>query len=146
MQKIQIVCPHCGEINAVLAQESYDRADCGSCGKSLLDTQPIELTDETFEKHVANSEIPVIVDFWATWCGPCRVMAPLFEEAAARFALKARFVKVDSDEEPATSNRFKLISIPTFVALKNNKEVGRKLGAMSAEELHAWVGQFVGQT
>lgn len=144
MQKIRIVCPHCGEINAVLAQESYDKADCGSCGKSLLDTKPIELTDETFEKHVTNSEIPVIVDFWATWCGPCRVMAPLFEEAAARFALKARFVKVDSDEESATCNRFKLISIPTFVALKDNKEVGRKLGAMSAEELNAWVAQFVG--
>lgn len=144
MQKIQIVCPHCGEINAVLPQESYGKADCGSCGKSLLETKPIELTDDTFEKHVANSEIPVIVDFWATWCGPCRVMAPLFEEVAARFALKARFVKVDSDEESATSNRFKLISIPTFVALKNNKEVGRKLGAMSAEELHAWVEQFVG--
>lgn len=143
MPTLQIVCPHCAAPNTVTVQEHYDSAECNSCGESLLDTTPIELTDDTFEAHVTNTDIPVIVDFWATWCGPCRVMAPVFEEVAARFPLQARFVKVDSDEENTVSNRFKLISIPTIVALKNNKEVGRKLGAMEPEALYEWVKQFV---
>lgn len=143
MPTIQIVCPHCAAPNTVTFREHYDRAECDSCGESLLETTPIELTDDTFDAHVTNSDIPVIVDFWATWCGPCRAMAPVFEEVAARFPLQARFAKVDSDEENTTSNRFKLISIPTIVALKNNKEVGRKLGAMEPEALYEWVKQFV---
>lgn len=101
------------------------------------------LTDENFEHHMINSDIPVVVDFWATWCGPCKMMAPVYEEVAKDFALKARFVKVDTDEESATSNRFKLISIPTFVILKNNKAIAHKLGAVSKEEFYAWVKEFV---
>lgn len=143
MPTLRIVCPHCAALNTVTYQEHYDTAVCSSCSESLLKTTPIELTDDTFEAHVTNTDIPVIVDFWATWCGPCRVMAPVFEEVAARFPLQARFVKVDSDEENTVSNRFKLISIPTIVILKNNKEVARKLGAMEPEELYEWVKQFV---
>lgn len=143
MPKINVVCPHCGALNTVTQQKRYDKADCSSCKKSLLDTAPIELTDETFEHHVTNSDIPVVVDFWAAWCGPCTMMAPVFEQVAKRLPLKASFVKVDSDEESATCNRFKLISIPTLVILKNNEKVAQKVGSMSSDELYAWVKQFV---
>lgn len=143
MPKIKVVCPHCGAVNTVTQREHYDTEECSSCEKSLLDTTPVELTDETFEHHVTHSDIPVVVDFWAAWCGPCSMMAPVFEKVAQRLALKARFVKVDSDEEPATSNRFKLISIPTIVILKNNERVAQKVGAMSSDELYAWVQEFV---
>lgn len=143
MQEIKVVCPHCTHVNSVIRQEHYEKADCSSCEKSLLDTTPIALTDENFEHFATNSDIPVVVDLWATWCGPCKVMAPIFEEVAKEFPLQARFVKVDTDEEEVTSNRFKLISIPTFVVLKNNKAVAHKLGASSKEDFFAWVKESV---
>ncbi len=143
MQKRRVVCPHCGKVNAVPVKDHYAKANCGQCKQSLLDTQPIALDAVSFENHVANNDIPVVVDFWAPWCGPCRMMAPAFEQAAAAFPLKARFGKVNTEEQQQLAGRFGIRSIPTIVVFKGGREVDRVSGALSAEQLKQWVGQFV---
>jgi len=143
MEKKRIVCPHCGAVNAVPYKEQYEKANCGQCKKSLLDTKPIALCGEAFDTMVANSDIPIIVDFWAAWCGPCKMMAPVFEQVATRYSMKARFVKVDSDNCQVVAQRFNISSIPTLIAIKNNQEVGRSSGAMSPEQLNQWVAQYL---
>ncbi len=143
MDKIKVVCPHCGQVNAIPFKASYNRANCGGCKGSLLDTKPIQLETSTFDHHLVNSDIPVVVDFWAPWCGPCRMMAPAFEEAARAFALKARFAKLNTEEHQEPSARFSIRSIPTMIIFKNGKELDRVSGALSAEQIRQWVGQFI---
>ena len=143
MNKIRVVCPHCGMVNAIPPKDRYAKANCGHCKHSLLDTGPLSLNTSSFENHVANSDIPVIVDFWAPWCGPCKMMGPAFEEAARAFALKARFCKVNTEEEQTLSARFAIRSIPTVIAFKGNREIDRVSGALSAEQLRQWVAPFI---
>ncbi len=143
MQKRRVVCPHCGQVNAVPVKDHYKKANCGHCKRSLLETKPIELDAASFENHVANNDIPVVVDFWAPWCGPCRMMAPAFEQAAAAFPLKARFAKVNTEEQQQLGARFGIRSIPTIVVFKGGREVDRVSGALSADQLRQWVGQFI---
>jgi thioredoxin 2 len=143
MEKIKVVCPHCGKVNAIPVKESYAKANCGYCKRSLLDTKPVALDSGAFDNHAANNDIPLIVDFWAEWCGPCKMMAPAFEKTAAGFALKARFAKVDTEAQQMLAGRFGIRSIPTTIAFKGNKEVGRVSGALSSEQLQQWVRQFI---
>jgi thioredoxin 2 len=143
MDKIKVVCPHCGQVNAIPFKESYNRANCGGCKSSLLDTKPIQLEASTFDHHLVNSDIPVVVDFWAPWCGPCRMMAPAFEEAAQAFALKARFAKLNTEEHQEPSARFGIRSIPTMIIFKNGKELDRVSGALSSDQIRQWVGRFI---
>jgi thioredoxin 2 len=140
---MKVVCPHCGKVNAIPFKESYAKANCGECKKSLLDTKPINLDTQSFDNQILNSEIPVIVDFWAEWCGPCKMMAPAFEQAAASFALKARFGKVDTEAQQQLAARFAIRSIPTIIAFKNNKEIDRISGALSVQQLQEWVRRFI---
>lgn len=139
MKKINVVCPHCGGINAIPVKESYLKAACGHCKGSLLDTKPLSLTAEAFERLTVNDERLIIADFWAPWCGPCRSMAPAFEEAARVFALKAQFIKINTEEQQALAGRFGIRSIPTVIAFKNNRQIDQFSGALPASEIVKWV-------
>ncbi|WP_457749155.1 thioredoxin TrxC [Sulfurimonas sp.] len=134
---MKIVCPHCFTVNNVPQKESYKKANCGKCKQSLLDTKPVELTNSNFDEVIVNSDIPVIVDFWAPWCGPCKMMAPNFERAAAEFPLKALFAKVNTENEQNLGARFGIRSIPTIIVFKNGREVERVSGALDVNSLIA---------
>ncbi len=139
---MRIVCPHCLSVNNVPQKESYKKANCGKCKKSLLDTKPIELTESNFDEVVVNSDIPVIIDFWAPWCGPCKMMGPTFEKCATKFPLKTLFVKVNTESEKNLGARFGIRSIPTLMIFKDSKEVHRVSGALDETSLSQLVSQF----
>ncbi len=133
-----IVCPHCATLNRVPAERAGDDPVCGTCARNLLDGAPVVLDDASFARFVAKTELPVVVDFWAAWCGPCRVMAPQFAQAAQQLKGRVVFVKVDSDASPATSARFAIRSIPTMVMLRGGREAKRQAGAVQAAQIVAW--------
>ena len=141
MEKINIVCPHCFKINAIPKKDSYAKANCGSCKNSLLDTNPVELDESNFDHVIVNSDIPVIVDFWARWCGPCKMMAPIFNDVAKKYPLKALFVKVNTEALPNMGARFGIRSIPTLVVYKNGVEKQRVSGALDPLRLSNLVNE-----
>ena len=140
---MRVVCPHCKSVNSIPQKESYKKANCGKCKSSLLDTEPIELTNTNFDEVVVNSDIPVVVDFWAPWCGPCKMMAPNFKKSAANFALKALYVKVNTENEQNLGARFGIRSIPTIIVFKDSKEVHRVSGTLDETSLNRVVSQFI---
>ena len=140
---MRVVCPHCLSVNNVPKKESYKKANCGKCKMSLLDTKPIELSDTNFDEVVVNSDIPVIVDFWAPWCGPCKMMAPNFQNSAKNFPLKALFAKVNTEDTQQLGARFGIRSIPTIIVFKDAKEVHRISGALDENSLNQLVRQFL---
>jgi thioredoxin 2 len=133
-----IACPHCGALNRVPAQRLGDAPDCGACHQPLLDGQPLNLGDADFDRYVSRTELPVVVDFWAPWCGPCRMMAPAFEQAAQQLRGQAVLVKVNSDESPQLAARFGIRSIPTLVRLDHGRESARTSGALPAGQIVAF--------
>ena len=141
MEKINIVCPHCFKINGIPKKDSYAKANCGSCKNSLLDTNPVELDESNFDHVIVNSDIPVIVDFWAPWCGPCKMMAPIFNDVAKKYPLKALFVKVNTEALPNMGARFGIRSIPTLVVYKNGVEKQRVSGALDPLRLSNLVNE-----
>jgi len=140
---MRVVCPHCKSVNNIPLKESYKKANCGKCKNSLLDTNPIELTASNFDEVIVNSDIPVVVDFWAPWCGPCKMFGPTFQKSASNFPLKALYVKVNTENEQQLGARFGIRSIPTLMIFKNAKEVHRVSGALDETSLNNLVTQFI---
>ena len=135
-----VACPHCAALNRIPGARLGEDPVCGRCGQALLDGRPLALTDADFERVVARTELPVIVDLWAPWCGPCRGMAPAFEQAARELKGRALLVKVDTDANPHTAARFQVRSIPTLLKLQQGREVARISGAMPAAQIVRWAG------
>lgn len=146
---LHIVCPHCDTTNRVprdkLAADGPSGGKCGQCHENLFDAQPVALDTARFERHLAKSDVPLLVDFWAPWCGPCRMMAPEFERAAGMLEPAVRLVKVNVDEEPALAQRFQTRSIPTLVLAFQGREVARAAGARSAAQLVQWTKAELGR-
>lgn len=133
-----LVCPHCGTRNRVPEQRVTDNPYCGQCGEPVAPKRPIALSDDSLGRYLQGTEAPVLVDFWADWCGPCKSYAPQFEQLAARRA-DIRFVKVDSEAAPRASQSLQIRSIPTTLLFVHGQEVARQSGAMSSADLNAWV-------
>lgn len=132
---MNVVCAHCLTTNRVPGARLAEDPVCGRCGKELLDGRPVSLNDANFDRFIQHTELPVLVDFWAPWCGPCVGMAPQFDLAARQLKGRALLVKVDSDANPATAGRFSIRSIPTLVRLEGGREQSRQTGALQAAQI-----------
>ena len=131
-------CPHCGALNRVPPARLAEQPDCGKCHRPLFSGKPLVLDAAGFALHVERSQVPVLVDFWAPWCGPCRMMAPHFEQAAAQLEPQVRLAKVDTEAEPSLGSRFDIRSIPTLALFAGGREVARQAGAMGAADIVRW--------
>jgi thioredoxin 2 len=138
-QAAQVVCQHCDAIVRVPSERLADGPKCPRCHEALFEGHPLTLTDANFDRHVAKGDLPVVVDFWAPWCGPCQMMAPAFEQVAQRLEPAARFGKLNTDEAQGIAARYGIRSIPTLMVFKAGREVARQSGAMNPGSLERWV-------
>lgn len=140
---MQLVCPHCSTLNRVPETRPAQSAKCGKCSKALFTGHPLAVDQTAFNRHLLKSDIPLVVDFWAAWCGPCKMMAPVFEQAAARVEPRARLLKVDTEREQQLAANYGIRSIPTLMVFSGGQEVARMAGALDLQSLLAWINQHI---
>lgn len=137
LPRISVSCPFCGRLNRIRADRVMDRPRCGECGRPLLVDRPVKVTDADFDRVIGGTDIPVLVDFYADWCGPCKVMAPVLDDFASNRAGSVLVAKLDTDREPATASRFGIRGIPTLIVFREGAEIARRTGAIGATEIAA---------
>lgn len=138
-----VVCPSCDAVNRIPADKLGAGPSCGKCRKALFAKHPVTLHSGNFQTHINRSDIPVVVDFWAPWCGPCKMMAPAFEQASAELEPEVRLAKLNTENEQVIGANLNIRSIPTVVMFKKGREVARQAGAMSASDIQSWVKNFM---
>jgi thioredoxin 2 len=136
-----IVCPHCDTTNRIPDARLDDKPKCGNCRRSIFESHPVALTADNFHKHIRQSDIPVLVDFWAPWCGPCQMMAPAYEQAAGELEPRVRVAKVNTEAEPGLGTAHGIRGIPTLVIFRGGQEIARQSGAMGAADIVRWVSR-----
>jgi len=144
--RLLVLCANCSTANRVPAERLGDDPKCGRCGAPLLDGKPVALDEASFDSFIGRNELPVLVDFWADWCGPCHAMAPAFERAAGELKTRVRFAKVNTDGAQRVAARFGIRSIPTLILFSGGREVARVSGAMDARSIASWVVRHSGVT
>lgn len=135
---IHIVCPDCSATNRILSTRLGENPKCGKCHKTLFSAHPVELNSSNFQQHISRNDIPLLIDFWAPWCGPCKMMAPAFEQAAAQLEPRVRLAKVNTELEQTIASQFGIRSIPTMILFHNGQESARQSGAMGTPEIVRW--------
>jgi thioredoxin 2 len=136
---LHVVCPHCNAVNRVPDERLGDSPVCGKCGRALFNAAPVELSRDSFERHISRNDIPVLVDFWAPWCGPCLSMAPGYEQAARRLEPRVRVAKLNTEGAQDVATGYAIRSIPTLALFKGGREIARQAGAMDMHGVLAWV-------
>lgn len=134
-----IVCPYCNSVNRVSVKRLSDKPICGQCKQALFNGHPAEVNANSFAQHISRNDIPVLADFWAQWCGPCKTMIPIFKHVAEQLEPHIRLVKVDTEQEQALAGQYNIRSIPTLVLFKNGKEIARQAGVEDAEDIVRWL-------
>ena len=140
---MHITCPSCSAVNRIPPEREKQHAKCGRCQHELFDGSVTNLTEANFDRFVSKNDLPVIIDFWAAWCGPCQAMAPIFKDVAHQMPFIARFAKVNTEEAHSIAAKYGIRSIPTLVVVKNGKEIDRMAGALPAPQLKQWLQQAV---
>lgn len=143
MSTLHIVCPHCQSVNRIPSERLAQHPRCGKCKEALFGGHPVELTASSFQQHISRNDIPVVVDFWAAWCGPCKMMAPAFAQAAVSLEPRVRLAKLNTEQEQGIAAQYNIRSIPTLIIFKGGHEIARQAGAMSAADIARWISSHI---
>jgi thioredoxin 2 len=144
-EKLLVACPRCGTANRVPAERLGEEPKCGKCAAALLEGKPVELNEAGFDAFLSRNSLPVLVDFWADWCGPCHAMAPAFERAAGEHKTRVRFAKLNTERAQGVAGRFGIRSIPTMILFRDGREAARISGALDARSISGWLAQQLGR-